>query len=86
MRNKTTNSIIQSIYSDPSNPASFSSIKKLHKAVKKIDKNISYADIKFFLKNQDAYTLHYPTKKILNTKNNKCKTKNYYCSRFDRHA
>ena len=63
MKNKTTNSILQSIYFDPSNPASFSSIKKLYKAAKKYDKNISYTDIKYFLKNQDVYSLHYPTQK-----------------------
>ena len=63
MKNKTTNSILQSIYSDPSNPASFSSIKKLYKAAKIYDKNITYADIKSFLKHQDGYSLHYPTHK-----------------------
>ena len=63
MKNKNIEQVLLSIYTDPSNPASFSSIKKLYEAAKKIEKNISIGDVKSFLKNQLSYTLHFPTKK-----------------------
>ena len=63
MKNKNIENLLLTIYTDPANPGSFSSIKKLHEAAKKYDKNISISDIKLFLKNQLSYTLHFPTKK-----------------------
>lgn len=63
MKNKHIEKLLLSIYTNPANPASFSSVKKLHEAAKKYDKNISIRDIKLFLKNQLSYTLHFPTKK-----------------------
>ena len=62
---KQTNkfSTLQSIYENPLNVGSFSSIHKLYKSAKKVIKDISLKDVKKFLETQDSYTLHRPSKK-----------------------
>ena len=51
------------IYTDPSNPASYGSIDKLYKASKIINNKINKNDVKKFLANNRAYTLHRQSKK-----------------------
>ena len=57
MKNKIRN-ILLSIYENPENSASFSSIKKLYNKANKLHPQISLKDVKFFLKSQDSYTKH----------------------------
>ena len=57
MKNKIRN-ILLSIYENPENSASFSSIKKLYNKAIKLHPQISLKDVKFFLKSQDSYTKH----------------------------
>ena len=49
MKNKIRN-ILLSIYENPENSASFSSIKKLYNKAIKLHPQISLKDVKFFLK------------------------------------
>lgn len=49
--------LLHKIYYDPSNPASFSSIKKLYNAARLLG-DFSLQEIKNWLKSQSAYTLH----------------------------
>lgn len=55
--------ILNKIYYDPSNPAGYQSLIKLHLAAKKVDKNITINDVKSWLLKQDTYTLHKTTKR-----------------------
>lgn len=58
MRGLSKKNILKSIYFDPKNPASFSSVQKLLLAARKIRKDISLKDVKLFLSNTYAYTSH----------------------------
>ena len=49
---------LKSIYYDPSHPASFSSVQKLLAAVRKRFPNTAEEQVKYWLSNQKAYTLH----------------------------
>ena len=57
------NKLLQNVYENPSNIGSFSSIYKLYKSAKTLDKNVTLKDVKKFLSTQDSYTLHKPSKK-----------------------
>lgn len=57
------NELLKRIYYDPSNPASFSSIKKLLFEAKKFDPSITRKDVKNFLSTQNTYTLHFQKRK-----------------------
>lgn len=50
--------MLKSIYYDPSHPASFGSIRRLYIAAKKIDPKITTHIVKTWLQGQDVYTLH----------------------------
>ena len=57
-------SFLQEIYYDTRNPASFSSVEKLHKYIKSnTDKKISKKDIKIWLSKQESYTAHRPVRR-----------------------
>ena len=60
-------STLQSIYENPLNVGSFSSVYKLYKSGKAINANITLQDTRKFLSTQDSYTLHKPTKKTFLT-------------------
>ena len=47
-----------SIYENPKNSASFSSVKKLYNKAVETHPQISLCDVKLFLKSQDSYTKH----------------------------
>jgi len=51
------------LYYDPARPTAFSTLRKLGVAVKKKKNNIKLDDIRDWLENQDAYTLHRPIRK-----------------------
>ena len=55
-----SSNLLQKIYYDPSHPASFSTCERLYKAV---DRKIPKKDIKKWLKNQLAHTLHARSRK-----------------------
>ena len=69
MRQKNKFVTLQNIYENPLNEGSFSSIYKLYKSGKKLNKYITLKDVKNFLATQDSYTLHKPTKKHFLTQN-----------------
>ena len=50
--------LLKSVYTDLSNPASFSSPNGLYKAAKKINPNITFRDVEFWLETQLVYTLY----------------------------
>ena len=52
------NYLLNEIYTDVKNPASFSSPWKLYKAAKKRDSFITLRDVERFLEGQRSYTLH----------------------------
>ena len=53
------NHLLNEIYTDVKNPASFSSPWKLYKAVKKRDLSVTLRDVERFLEGQRSYTLHH---------------------------
>ena len=53
---------MKSIYTDLRNPASFSSPHGLYKAAKKINPNITFRDVEFWLETQLVYTLYQKSK------------------------
>ena len=53
---------MKSIYTDLRNPASFSSPHGLYKAAKKINPNITFRDVEFWLETQPVYTLYQKSK------------------------
>ena len=53
---------MKSIYTDLRNPASFSSPHGLYKAAKKINPNITFKDVEFWLETQLVYTLYRKSK------------------------
>ena len=55
--------ILNNIYYDPSNPAGYSSAKKLYNAVSKIDPSITLKHVKEWLSSQLVHTLHKPVRK-----------------------
>src|SRR6266705_3215270 len=57
------NKILESIYYNPKNNASFSSVNALYKSAKLIDKNIKLKDVKNWLSGELTYTLHKPVRK-----------------------
>ena len=54
--------LLKSVYTDLSNPASFSSPNGLYKAAKKINPNITFRDVEFWLETQLVYTLYRKSK------------------------
>lgn len=64
-------SLLRSIYYNPSSPAGLGSIDKLFKAAKKVEPKIRLKDVKEFLKGSRVYTLHklqrkkYPRRKVV---------------------
>ena len=50
--------LLDCIYTDVKNPASFSSPWKLYKATKKEDSSITLTQVEHFLESQKSYTLH----------------------------
>ena len=55
---------LEKIYHDPKHPASYSSPKKLLKAIRAEGKrDISFGKIKKWLSSQDTYTSHHPSRK-----------------------
>ena len=55
---------LSSIYFNPNNPASFSSIEKLFVAAKAKNNNITFNDVKNFLSNTSTFTSHKPVSNI----------------------
>lgn len=55
--------LLSSIYYDPKNPAAYSSLYRLFNAAKGINDSIRIEDVKNWLKGQDVYTQHKPTRK-----------------------
>ena len=73
--NKTKiQNLLLSIYEDPQSIASFSGIKKLYAAARKINPKITLKHVKEFLASQDSYSLHrltnkkYKVRKIITAK------------------
>lgn len=68
---KNIDKLLLELYENPRSNVSFSGEKKLFKAAKKLNSNVTIKDIKTFLRNQESYTLYkltkkkYPTQKIL---------------------
>jgi hypothetical protein len=60
---KTFDGILNSIYYDVKNPASFSSVNKLYSAAKLIDENITKEITENWLSKQKTYTIHRLTRK-----------------------
>lgn len=58
--NSYIDEVLSKIYNDPSNPASFSTSRALWKAA---NKSFPLHSVEEWLQNQDAYTLHKPTRK-----------------------
>ncbi|RWS23610.1 hypothetical protein B4U80_09271 [Leptotrombidium deliense] len=56
----TTSEILQNIYYDPKNPASFSTVDKLYTAAKSKSSDIKRKDVRQWLSDQLTYTLHKP--------------------------
>lgn len=52
--------ILTKLYTNLSNPTAYTSIDRLYKSAKRLNKNISMADVKNYLAGQDTYTLHKP--------------------------
>ena len=50
--------LLNSIYSDPKHPGSFSSLDRLLSAAREVDKSVSRSDVANFLASTDSYTLH----------------------------
>ena len=50
--------VLNSIYSDPKHPASFSSLDRLLSAAREVDKSVARSDVANFLASTDSYTLH----------------------------
>ncbi len=57
---------MEKIYASIKDPGSFSSIQKLYKSAKTIDKSITLSKVKNFLKTQASYTIHRATKSKFN--------------------
>ena len=55
--------LLERIYTDVDDPASFSSVDKLYKRARKDAPNISINDVRTFLRKQVTYTLHRPYRK-----------------------
>lgn len=55
--------ILNQIYYDPKNPASFGGAQILYLAARKLKKTITRHHVKQFLQSQPTYTLHFPVKK-----------------------
>jgi transposase InsO family protein len=55
--------LLESIYYNPSNPASYSTDKKLYKASKRSDPNITLEDVRHWLSGENTYTLHRPARR-----------------------
>ena len=60
---KNIDKLLLELYENPRSNVSFSGEKKLFKAAKKLNSNITIKDIKNFLRNQESYTLYKLTKK-----------------------
>lgn len=58
-----SDSVLQKIYYDTSNPACFGRAEILYHAAKKILPTIKLSEIKEWLMNQETYSLHKPTRK-----------------------
>lgn len=56
------NDILERIYYDPKNPASFSTDKKLYEAARDEDPTIRLKDVQDWLKKEITYTLHKPAR------------------------
>ena len=50
--------ILEQVYTDPKHPASFSNIRNLYLASKKLDPSINLSDVRNYLNSQDSYTLY----------------------------
>lgn len=57
---KSIEKILTDIYYDPSNSASFSSVRKLHEAACQVNPEITLSYVKKWLKGELTYTLHKP--------------------------
>ena len=58
MKQSPMEEALREIYYDPSHPAGYSGVDKLHNAVKKRFPNVKKTEVKKWLTKQDTYTLH----------------------------
>ena len=76
MLNKKKIEVLQNLYENLDSSVSFSSVKNLYKAAKKVNYKINLNDVKTYLKSVEAYTLHkltprrFPTQKVIAAKPN----------------
>lgn len=55
--------ILRKVYYDPENPASFGGVDAVYKEARKQDKNVTKDQIRNWLREQPAYTLHKPIRR-----------------------